>query len=181
VRYLGLSEAGSETIRRAYLVHPIAALQCEWSLWSRDIEDTIVPTCRELGIGLVSYSPLGRGFLTGRVTSPDDLSTEDIRRVHPRFSQENFSRNMSIVDALRRLAAERDVTAAQLALAWAHHCGEDVTPIPGTKRRKYLEENVIAAHIQLSVDDLVAIENAVPRDAATGTRYPKQRMAELGR
>jgi aryl-alcohol dehydrogenase-like predicted oxidoreductase len=172
VRHIGLSEAGAETIRRAHAVHPVAAVQTEWSLWSRDIEDAVAPTCRELGIGIVPFSPLGRGFLTGRVTSVADLAEDDMRRGLPRFAEENFARNTAIVDALRALAAERGVTAGQLALAWVHHQGGNVVPIPGTKRVKYLEENVAAADLQLSADELRAIEAAAP--AVAGERYPAE-------
>jgi aryl-alcohol dehydrogenase-like predicted oxidoreductase len=170
VRYLGLSEAGAESIRRADAVHPITALQSEWSLWSRDIEDEIVPVARELGIGIVPYSPLGRGFLTGRFTTRDDLPEGDAR-VHfqPRFADGNFEKNVASADALRVLAAERGVTAGQLALAWVHSRGADVVPIPGTKRRKYLVENVAGATLELSEEDIAAIEQAVP--AAVGERY----------
>ncbi|WP_184690087.1 aldo/keto reductase [Saccharothrix tamanrassetensis] len=174
VRYLGLSEAGAESIRRAHAVHPITALQSEWSLWTRDIEDTIAPTCAELGIGIVPFSPLGRGFLTGRVTSTAELGEDDTRRNMPRFADENFARNLAIVEALRALAAERGVTAGQLALAWVHHRGEHVVPIPGTKRVKYLEENVAAASLELSADDLRAIEDAAP--TAAGDRYPPEML-----
>jgi aryl-alcohol dehydrogenase-like predicted oxidoreductase len=174
VRYLGLSEAGPETIRRAHAVHPITALQTEWSLWSRDIEDEIVPVCRELGIGIVAYSPLGRGFLTGRFTSSDSFGEGDFRAVsQPRFNEENLAKNQAIVDALTALAAERGVTPGQLALAWVQHRGQDVVPIPGTKRIKYLEENVAAADLELTADDLAAIEAAVPLDAVAGARYPE--------
>jgi aryl-alcohol dehydrogenase-like predicted oxidoreductase len=169
VRYLGLSEAGAGTIRRAHAVHPITALQSEWSLWTRDIEPEVAPVCAELGIGIVPFSPLGRGFLTGQITSMADLGADDMRRNLPRFEQENFERNLAIVAAIRALAAERGVTAGQLALAWVQHRGEHVVPIPGTKRRKYLEENVAAATLELSVDDLAAIESALPEVA--GTRY----------
>ncbi|MFD0199532.1 aldo/keto reductase [Saccharothrix carnea] len=172
VRYLGLSEAGAATIRRAHAVHPISALQSEWSLWTRDIEDGIAPTCRELGIGIVPFSPLGRGFLTGRVTSVADLAEDDMRRNLPRFAEENFARNTAIVDALRALAAERGVTPGQLALAWVHHQDDDVVPIPGTKRVKYLEENVAAASLQLDAEELRAIEAAAP--AVAGERYPAE-------
>ncbi len=172
VRYLGLSEASAATIRRAHAVHPISALQSEWSLWSRDIEAEIAPTCRELGIGIVPFSPLGRGFLTGRLTSVADLGEGDIRRNLPRFAEENFARNTAIVDALRELAAERGVTAGQLALAWVHHQGDHVVPIPGTKRVKYLEENVAAADLELSAEELRAIEDAAP--AVAGDRYPPE-------
>ncbi|NUT49923.1 MAG: aldo/keto reductase [Saccharothrix sp.] len=172
VRHLGLSEAGAATIRRAHAVHPISALQSEWSLWTRDIEDEVAPTCRELGIGIVPFSPLGRGFLTGRVTSVADLAEDDMRRNLPRFAEENFTRNQAIVDALRALAAERGVTAGQLALAWVHHQGEHVVPIPGTKRVKYLEENAAAADLELTADELRAIEAAAP--AVAGERYPAE-------
>ncbi|MBB5805996.1 aryl-alcohol dehydrogenase-like predicted oxidoreductase [Saccharothrix ecbatanensis] len=172
VRHLGLSEASAATIRRAHAVHPISALQSEWSLWTRDIEAEVAPTCRELGIGIVPFSPLGRGFLTGRVTSVADLDDDDMRRGLPRFAEENFARNTAIVTALRELAAERGVTAGQLALAWVHHQGEHVVPIPGTKRVKYLEENVAAADLELSADDLRAIEDAAP--AVAGDRYPAE-------
>ncbi|WP_433274902.1 aldo/keto reductase [Actinosynnema sp. CS-041913] len=174
VRHLGLSEASAETIRKAHAVHPIAALQSEWSLWSRDIEDTIAPTCEELGIGIVPFSPLGRGFLTGQVTSPADLDEDDTRRNMPRFADDNFARNLAIVEALKALAAERGVTAGQLALAWVHHRGAHVVPIPGTKRVKYLEENVAAASLTLSADDLWAIEDAAP--TAAGDRYPPEML-----
>ncbi|WP_106617033.1 aldo/keto reductase [Saccharothrix carnea] len=172
VRYLGLSEAGAATIRRAHAVHPISALQSEWSLWTRDIEAEIAPTCRELGIGIVPFSPLGRGFLTGRVTSVADLAEDDMRRNLPRFAEDNFARNTAIVDALRALAAERGVTPGQLALAWVHHQGEHVVPIPGTKRVKYLEENVAAASLELGAEELRAIEAAAP--AVAGERYPAE-------
>jgi aryl-alcohol dehydrogenase-like predicted oxidoreductase len=172
VRHLGLSEASAATIRRAHAVHPISALQSEWSLWTRDIEAEIAPTCRELGIGIVPFSPLGRGFLTGRVTSVADLAEDDMRRGLPRFAEENFARNTAIVDALRALAAERGVTAGQLALAWLHHQGEHVVPIPGTKRVRYLEENAAAADLELSAEELRAIEDAAP--AVAGDRYPPE-------
>ncbi|WP_123748307.1 aldo/keto reductase [Saccharothrix texasensis] len=175
VRHLGLSEAGAATIRRAHAVHPISALQSEWSLWTRDVEAEIAPTCRELGIGIVPFSPLGRGFLTGRVTSVADLAEDDMRRGLPRFAEENLARNTAIVDALRALAAERGVTAGQLALAWVHHRGEHVVPIPGTKRVGYLEENVAAADLELSADELRAIEAAAPTVA--GDRYPPEFLA----
>ncbi|MCP2260467.1 putative oxidoreductase [Streptoalloteichus tenebrarius] len=177
VRHLGLSEAAPETIRRAHAVHPIAAVQSEWSLWSRDIEDGVVSTCRELGVGLVPYSPLGRGFLTGRITSTADLGEDDFRqRNYPRFRDGNFERNLAIVDALRALAAERGVTPGQLALAWVQHRGADVVPIPGTKRRKYLEENVAAATLELSPEELERVEAAVPLDAVAGDRYDENGM-----
>jgi len=171
VRYLGLSEAGAETIRRAHAVHPISALQSEWSLWSRDIEEEVVPTVRELGIGIVGYSPLGRGFLTGRIRSVDDLDADDFRRHSPRFSDENFAANLELVERVRELAQEREVTSGQLALAWVLAQGDDVVPIPGTKRRSYLEENVAAAEITLTEDELARIDAAAPAGAAAGDRY----------
>ncbi|HVV10692.1 aldo/keto reductase [Amycolatopsis sp.] len=174
VRYLGISEATAATIRAAHAVHPVTALQSEWSLWTRGIEDEIVPTCRELGIGIVPFSPLGRGFLTGTVTSAEELPEDDMRRGMPRFQGENLDRNLAIVEALRKLAAEKGVTAGQLALAWVQHQGEDVVPIPGTKRRKYLEENAAATEITLSEKDVAAIEAAAPSDAVAGARYPER-------
>ncbi|HVW44666.1 MAG TPA: aldo/keto reductase [Amycolatopsis sp.] len=173
VRYLGISEAGAGTIRAAHAVHPITALQSEWSLWTRGIEDEIVPTCRELGIGIVPFSPLGRGFLTGAITSVETLPEDDMRRRLPRFSEGNLDRNLAIVDALRKLATEKGVTAGQLALAWVQHQGPDVVPIPGTKRRTYLEENVAAAGLELSEEDIQRIEAAAPADAIAGERYPE--------
>jgi aryl-alcohol dehydrogenase-like predicted oxidoreductase len=171
VRHLGLSEAAPETIRRAHATHPITALQTEYSLWSRDPEDEILPTLRELGIGFVPYSPLGRGFLTGRFRSPDDLPEDDFRRVNPRFEGENFERNMKLVERVEEIAAEKDVTAGQLALAWVLAQGDDLAPIPGTKRRSYLEENVAAAEIELAEEDLRRLDEAAPRGAAAGDRY----------
>ena len=180
VRHLGLSEASAATIRRAYAVHPIAALQSEWSLWTRDIEAEIVPTCRELGVGIVAYSPLGRGFLTGRFTSTADFGADDFRQFgQPRFAEGNLEHNLAIVAALRELAEERGVTAGQLALAWVQSKGEDVVPIPGTKRLRYLEENVAAAGLALTEDELTAIEKAVPADAVKGTRYAESSMRLL--
>ncbi|MGZ3142340.1 aldo/keto reductase [Lentzea chajnantorensis] len=179
VRHLGLSEAGAETLRRAHAVHPITALQSEWSLWSRDIEAEIVPTARELGIGLVPYSPLGRGVLTGRFASSADFVEGDFRAANPRFSGANLDANLKMVADLRALADERGVTAGQLALAWVQHRGSDVVPIPGTKRLKYLEENVAAAALELSEADLAAIEAAVPASAVAGDRYPD--MSSIGR
>ena len=177
VRHLGLSEASADTIRRAHAVHPITAVQTEWSLWSRDIEDEVVPVCRELGIGIVPYSPLGRGFLTGRIQSAADMGKGDFRAaLQPRFSAENLPRNLAIVEALRKLAAEHGVTAGQLALAWVQSRGSDVVPIPGTKRLRYLEENVAAVGLELSEEDIAAIEAAVPADAVAGERYPEASM-----
>ncbi len=158
VRHIGLSEASAATLRRAVALHPISALQTEWSLWSRDIEDEIVPTARELGIGLVPYSPLGRGFLTGQITSPDDFAPDDFRLQTPRFQGENFAANLRLVDEVRELAAEKGATPGQLALAWLFAQGTDVAPIPGTKRRTYLEENVGAGDVELTADDLARIE-----------------------
>ena len=172
VRHIGLSEASSETIRRAHAVHPVTALQTEYSLWTRDPEDGIFPTVRELGIGFVAYSPLGRGFLSGRVTSPDDLDPDDFRRRNPRFQGENFDRNLELVERVREIAEEKDVTPAQLALAWVLRQGDDIVPIPGTKRAHYLEENARAAEVELSDEDLARIEDAFPKGATSGERYP---------
>jgi aryl-alcohol dehydrogenase-like predicted oxidoreductase len=172
VRHLGLSEASAETIRRAHAVHPITALQSEYSLWTRDAEEEILPTLRELGIGLVAYSPLGRGFLTGRFRSPDDFPDGDFRRNNPRFQGENFYANLRLVERVKELAREHDCTPGQLALAWVLHQGEDVVPIPGTKRRAYLEENVGAVEVDLSEDDLRRLDEAAPVGATAGDRYP---------
>jgi aryl-alcohol dehydrogenase-like predicted oxidoreductase len=172
VRHLGLSEASVETIRRAHAVHPITALQSEYSLWTRDAEDEILPTLRELGIGLVAYSPLGRGFLTGRFQSPDDFPEGDFRRNNPRFQGENFYANVRLVERVKELAREHDCTPGQLALAWVLRQGDDVVPIPGTKRRRYLEENVDAAEIELSEEDLRRLDEAAPVGATAGDRYP---------
>jgi len=171
VRFLGLSEAGAETIRRAHGVHPVTALQSEYSLWSRDIEDDIIPTIRELGIGLVAYSPLGRGFLTGRFSSIDDLPEDDFRRLSPRFQGENFQKNLDLVRQIEEIAAAKGCSASQLALAWVLAQGDDVVPIPGTKRRKYLEENVAALGVELTPDDLARIEEVAPKGVAAGERY----------
>ena len=179
VRFLGLSEAGSETIRRAHAVHPISALQSEYSLWTRDPEDEVLGTLRELGIGLVAYSPLGRGFLTGQITSPEDFEPGDFRRQNPRFQGENFTRNLQLVDRVREIAREKDCTPGQLALAWVLAQGPDVVPIPGTKRRAYLDENAQAVEIELSADDLAALDEAAPAGAASGDRYPD--MSSIGR
>jgi len=181
VRYLGLSEAAPATIRRAHAVHPIAALQTEYSLWSRDPEDAILPTIRELGIGFVPYSPLGRGFLTGRIRSIDDLAPDDYRRNSPRFQGENFAKNLRLLDEVNAIAREKGCTASQLALAWVLAQGNDVVPIPGTKRRKYLEENVAAAGVRLTREELARIDRALPRGAAAGMRYPAQSMQALDR
>jgi aryl-alcohol dehydrogenase-like predicted oxidoreductase len=181
IRYAGISEASAPTIRAAHAVHPVTALQSEWSLWTRGLEGEILDTCRELGIGVVPFSPLGRGFLTGAVTSMKDLPEDDMRRGLPRFADGNFERNMAIVDALRKLAEEKGVTAGQLALAWVQAKGEDVVPIPGTKRRKYLEENVAAASLELTAADVEAIEAAAPADAIAGERYPERLARAAGR
>jgi aryl-alcohol dehydrogenase-like predicted oxidoreductase len=172
VRYLGLSEAAPDTMRRACAVHPIAALQSEWSLWSRDIEAQVVPTARELGIGIVAYSPLGRGFLTGDITSPEDFPEGDFRRSQPRFSGENFAHNLELVDRVRELARAKGCTPGQLALAWVLGRGDDVVPIPGTKRRTYLEQNVAAIDIVLDAADLGAIDEVFPPGVTAGSRYP---------
>jgi len=172
VRHLGLSEASPETIRRAHAVHPITALQTEYSLWTRDPEDAVLPTVRELGIGFVAYSPLGRGFLSGAIASPDDLAEGDFRRNNPRFQGANFDKNLELVERVREIASERDVTPGQLALAWLLHQGEDIVPIPGTKRREYLEENAAADDIELSQDELERIDEAAPAGVTAGERYP---------
>jgi len=172
VRYLGLSEASPETIRRAHAVHPITALQSELSLWSRDVEDGVLPTVRELGIGFVAYSPLGRGFLSGQIRSLDDLAPDNWRRRGPRFQPENFERNLELVRVVDELAAEKGATAGQIALAWVHSRGDDVIPIPGTKRRTYLELNVAALDIELSPAELDRLATAFPLGVASGDRYP---------
>jgi aryl-alcohol dehydrogenase-like predicted oxidoreductase len=179
VRYLGLSEAAPATIRRAHAVHPISALQTEYSLWSRDPEDEILPTTRALGIGFVAYSPLGRGFLTGSFHKPEDIPADDFRHLSPRFQGENFYKNLQLVGRIQEMARAKGVTPAQLALAWVLSRGEDVVPIPGTKRRKYLEENVAALKIVLSREDLARIEELAPKGVAAGQRYPERSMAAL--
>jgi aryl-alcohol dehydrogenase-like predicted oxidoreductase len=171
VRHLGLSEAAPETIRRAHATHPITALQTEYSLWSRDPEDEILPTLRELGIGFVPYSPLGRGFLTGRFRSRKDLPEDDFRRQSPRFEGENFERNLELVERVEEIAAEKGITAGQLALAWVLAQGDDMAPIPGTKHRHYLEENVAAVEVELNEEDLRRIDEVAPKGAAIGDRY----------
>ena len=175
MRFLGLSEAAPDTLRRAQAVHPISALQSEWSLWSRDIEDEVLPVARELGIGIVPYSPLGRGFLTGQITSVDDFAADDFRRFQPRFTGENFDKNLELVHTVTELAQELGCTAGQLALAWVQSRGDDVVPIPGTKRSSYLEENVGALSVQLSDDVLARIDAAFPSDAVSGARYSDMR------
>jgi aryl-alcohol dehydrogenase-like predicted oxidoreductase len=181
VCYLGMSEAAAATVRRAHAVHPISALQTEYSLWTRDVEDAILPTLRELGIGFVPYSPLGRGFLTGRFRTIDDLPADDVRRSHPRFQGENFEKNLKLVDRICDLAREKGCTPTQLALAWVMAQGEDIVPIPGTKRRAYLDENIGALFLQLTADDLRRICEAAPKGAAAGERYPAQAMAAVNR
>jgi aryl-alcohol dehydrogenase-like predicted oxidoreductase len=171
VRYLGLSEAAPETVRRAHATHPIVALQTEYSLWSRDPEEELLPTVRELGIGFVPYSPLGRGFLTGQIRKPEDLAEDDFRRHSPRFEGENFQRNLELVERVEEIAAEKEIAPGQLALAWVLAQGEDLVPIPGTKRVTYLEENVAAAEVELSDEDLKRIDEAAPRGSAAGDRY----------
>jgi len=180
VRYLGLSEAGAKTIRRAYATYPIAALQSEYSIWTRDPEGDILNACRELGIGLVPYSPLGRGILTGKVKSTEGLGEKDFRRISPRFQGENFQKNVQLVERIERIAAEKNCTPAQLALAWVLAQGQDVVPIPGTKRRAYLEQNLKALDVTLAAADLKRIEEAAPRGAAAGARYPDAYMNRLG-
>ncbi|MBR8833109.1 MAG: aldo/keto reductase [Stigonema ocellatum SAG 48.90 = DSM 106950] len=181
VRYLGMSEAAPATIRRATAVHPITALQTEYSLWSREPEDEILSTVRDLGIGFVAYSPLGRGFLSGAITSPEDLAPDDYRHNSPRFQGENFHKNLQLVELLVAIATEKGVTASQLALAWLLTQGEDIVPIPGTKRRKYLSENIAATEITLSPDDLRRIEEVSPKGVAAGGRYPEQSMSAVNR
>lgn len=181
VRYLGLSEAAPETIRRAHAVHPITALQTEYSLWSRDPEDAILPTVRALGIGFVAYSPLGRGFLTGQIKRIEDLAPDDFRRNSPRFQGENFARNLALVAEVEAMAREKGCTPAQLALAWVLAQGQDIVPIPGTKRRRYLEENLGALAVQLDAQDLERINRVLPPGAAAGTRYAAPQMQALNR
>jgi aryl-alcohol dehydrogenase-like predicted oxidoreductase len=176
VRYLGLSEASPKTLRRAVKIHPIAALQTEYSLWTRDPEDEIVPTCHELGIGFVAYSPLGRGFLTGRFAKFEDLPADDYRRNSPRFQGENFQKNLDLVRRVEEIAKEKGCKPSQLALAWVLAQGDDIVPIPGTKRRKYLEENVGALNVHLTTEDLRRIDEVFPRDATAGARYPEHMM-----
>jgi aryl-alcohol dehydrogenase-like predicted oxidoreductase len=181
VRYLGLSEASAETIRRAHAVHPIAALQSEYSLWTRDVEQDILPTCRELGIGFVAYSPLGRGFLTGRFRQTSDYAADDRRLTFPRFEPENFNRNLELLRRVEELAQQKKVKPSQLALAWLLAQGEDIVPIPGTKRRSYLEENLAALNISLTNDEQSTISAALPRNAAIGARYPEPGMRTVSR
>ncbi|HWT00185.1 MAG TPA: aldo/keto reductase [Pyrinomonadaceae bacterium] len=181
VRYLGLSEASAETIRRAHAVHPIAALQSEYSLWTRDVEEEILPTCRELGLGFVAYSPLGRGFLTGQFQKPEDLPPDDRRRMFPRFQEENFEQNLRLVERVKGLAESKGCTPAQLALAWVLAQGEDIVPIPGTKRRTYLEQNAKALEVELTAEDLARINEVARPEAVAGKRYPEAAMASVNR
>lgn len=181
IRYAGLSEAGSETLRRASKIHPIAMLQTEYSLWTREPETDVLPVCRELGIGLVAYSPLGRGFLTGAFQSPNDFAPNDRRRHFPRFQGENFKHNFQLVEKVKKIAAEKNCTPAQLALAWLLAQGEDIVPIPGTKRRERLEENVRAIEIKLTAEDLQRLAAVAPLGVAAGTRYPAAIMHTVNR
>jgi aryl-alcohol dehydrogenase-like predicted oxidoreductase len=181
VRYLGLSEASPNTIRRAHKVHPISALQTEYSLWERDPEDEILPTVRELGIGFVPYSPLGRGFITGQFKKFEDLPADDFRRLMPRFQGENFQKNLDLVAKIEEIAREKGCTPAQLALAWVLAQGEDIAPIPGTKRRKYLEQNFEAINVKLTQQDLARIDEVAPKGVAAGDRYSALAMATLDR
>lgn len=176
IRYIGLSEASASTLRRAHSIHPITALQTEYSLWSREPEEELIPACRELGIGFVPYSPLGRGFLTGEIKTFDDLAADDFRRFSPRFQGDNFQKNLIVVDKIKKLAEQKGCTASQLALAWVMAQGEDIFPIPGTKRTKYLEENIGAAAIQFSAEELAEIDTIAPKDIAAGERYPAASM-----
>ncbi|WP_342043792.1 aldo/keto reductase [Bacillus sp. OTU2372] len=176
VRYLGLSEAAPQTIQRAHSIHPITAVQTEYSLWSRDVEDEILPVCRELGIGFVPYSPLGRGFLTGQIQKFDDIAVDDYRRYSPRFQGENFQRNLDLVNKIKEIANEKNCKPSQLALAWLLAQGEDIVPIPGTKRIHYLDENIGAISIDLTESDLARINEVAPRGAAAGERYPEAGM-----
>jgi aryl-alcohol dehydrogenase-like predicted oxidoreductase len=181
IRYVGLSEAGAETLKRAFAVHPVAMLQTEYSLWTREPEKDVLPVCRELGVGLVAYSPLGRGFLTGAIQTPADFQPNDLRRHMPRFQGENFNRNIQLARKIGEIAEEKKCTPAQLALAWLLAQGRDIVPIPGTKRRDRLEENLRALEIQLSEDDLRRIAEAAPVGVATGTRYPEALMNTVNR
>lgn len=179
VRYLGMSEAAPQTIRRAHTVHEITAIQTEYSLWSRDVEDEILPVIRELGIGFVAYSPLGRGFLTGQIQTFEDLAKDDYRRFSPRFQGENFTKNLDLVNQIKELAREKDCQPSQLALAWILSQGDDIVPIPGTKRIQYLEENIGALKIQLSKEDLRRINEVAPKGVAAGERYPDMSSVNL--
>ena len=181
VRFLGLSEAAPDTLRRAHMTHPITALQTEYSLWSREPEDELLATCETLGVGFVPYSPLGRGFLTGQITKPEDLEEGDFRRTNPRFSGENFQKNLDLVEAVKAIAADKGVTAAQLALAWVLAQGSNLVPIPGTRRIATLEENAAAVDLELTAEDLARIDEVFPKGAASGTRYPEAGMKAVNR
>jgi aryl-alcohol dehydrogenase-like predicted oxidoreductase len=181
VRFIGLSEASPETLKRACAIHPVTALQTEFSLWSRDPEDLILQTCRDLGVGFVAYSPLGRGFLAGKIQRYEDLAPDDYRRNSPRFQGQNFQRNLDLVRRIEQMAAQKGCTASQLALAWVLAQGKEIVPIPGTKRRKYLEENIAALEIKLTAEDLRQIEAMSPKGAAAGQRYPEHMMQLVGR
>jgi aryl-alcohol dehydrogenase-like predicted oxidoreductase len=181
VRFLGLSEASAETVRRAHSVHPISALQSEYSLWTRDVEEDVLPVCRELHIGFVPYSPLGRGFLTGEIKKAGDLAEDDRRRMFPRFQGENLEKNVALVNRVEEIAKEKQCTPAQLALAWVLAQGDNIVPIPGTKRRKYLEQNAAALDVELTEEDLRRIEEIAPRGVAAGTRYPEEAMRSVNR
>ncbi len=181
VRFLGLSEAGPDTIRRAHAIHPITALQSEYSLWTRDPEAEVLPVCHELGIGFVPYSPLGRGFLTGKIQKPEDLAENDYRLTTPRFQGENFQRNLDLVKRMEEIARAKDCTPAQLALAWVLAKGTNIVPIPGTKRRKYLQENIGSVDVVLTGEDLARIEEVTPQDSFSGSRYPEAMMKLLSR
>lgn len=181
VRYIGLSETNAQSLRKAHLVYPIAALQSEYSIWSRDPEDEILDTCNELGIAFIAFSPLGRGFLSGAIKDLKDLSADDNRRNFPRFEEQNFSQNMQLVQALQEIAKEKSCTLAQLALAWVLAQGQNIIPLPGTKRRKYLEENIGSLDVKLTANDLERIEEACPRDAVKGERYPELMMRHSNR
>ena len=181
IRYIGLSEACAMTIRRAHAVHPLSAVQSEYSLWSREPEDKVLPALRELGIGFVSYSPLGRGFLTGQLKSPDDFAIDDYRRNSPRFQGDNFRKNLALVERLKEIAMRKGVTAGQLALAWVLAQGDDIVPIPGTKRRNYLEENILAGSLVISDLEMEEISDALPKGAVAGERYPESMMKLINR
>ena len=181
VRFLGLSEAAPDTLKRAHATHPITALQTEYSLWSREPEDELLATCEALGVGFVPYSPLGRGFLTGQITKPEDLEEGDFRRTNPRFSGENFQKNLDLVEAVKAIAADKGVTAAQLALAWVLAQGSNLVPIPGTRRIATLEENAAAVDLELTAEDLARIDEVFPKGAASGTRYPEAGMKAVNR
>jgi aryl-alcohol dehydrogenase-like predicted oxidoreductase len=182
IKHIGLSEASADTLRRAYAVHPVTALQSEYSLWTRDVEGNgVLNACRELNIGFVAYSPLGRGFLSGQITTFEDLAEDDYRRHSPRFQGENFDRNLQLVHKVEEIASSKGITTSQLALAWVLARGEDIVPIPGTKRRKYLEQNAAAADVSLTKDEIQQIEAVFPPDAAAGARYPEAMMASVNR